>query len=131
VSERGWQREFEDPILLPDGTQLRTLREAIAYLAKTVPKAERDMPEVLAAAEMLTNAAERESAWLFFTRAHAPGHPPERDSYLQPRTQRPSLGQAEAKTRPLNIYVTVRQNYVIAGARLGCRFIRTTIRRLL
>ena len=65
MSERGWQREFEDPILLPDGTQLKTLREAIAYLAKAIPKAERDMPEVMTAAEMLTNAAERESAWVF------------------------------------------------------------------
>jgi hypothetical protein len=69
VSERGWQRAFDDPILLPDGTQLKTLREAIAYLAKTVPKAEQNNPKVLTAAEMLTNGAERESAWLFFARA--------------------------------------------------------------
>jgi hypothetical protein len=41
VSERGWQRKFEDPIPLPDGTRLNTLREAVAYLAKTVPKSER------------------------------------------------------------------------------------------
>jgi hypothetical protein len=66
VSERGWQREFDDPVPLPAGTQLRTLREAVEYLAKAIPKAERDMPEVLRAAEMLTNAAERESAWMFW-----------------------------------------------------------------
>jgi hypothetical protein len=66
---RGWQREFEDPMPLPDGTLLRTLREAVAYLAKTVPKAEFDMPAVTTAAAMLTNAAERESAWMFFARA--------------------------------------------------------------
>jgi hypothetical protein len=69
VSERGWQRRFDDPIPLPDGTQLKTLRDAILYLVKAIPTAERDMPEVLTAAEMLTNAAERESAWMFF--AHA------------------------------------------------------------
>jgi hypothetical protein len=63
-----WSREFDDPIPLPDGTQLRTLRQAISYLAKTVPKAERDMPDILTAAEMLTYAAERESAWMFFAR---------------------------------------------------------------
>jgi hypothetical protein len=52
---KGWQRRFDDPIPLPDGTgELTTLREAVAYLAKTVPKAERNMPEVLAAAEALT-----------------------------------------------------------------------------
>jgi hypothetical protein len=37
---------------------LRTLQQAVAYLGKTIPKAERDMPEVLTAAEMLTRAAE-------------------------------------------------------------------------
>jgi hypothetical protein len=59
VTERGWQREFEDPIDLPDGARLTTLREAFAYLAETVPKSERDLPAVTTAAEMLTHAAER------------------------------------------------------------------------
>jgi hypothetical protein len=54
--------------VLPDGTRLRTLRQAISHLAKTVLKAERDMTEVQTAAEMLTNVAERESAWMFFVR---------------------------------------------------------------
>jgi len=68
VEERGWQRKFDDPIELPDGTRLNTLREAVAYLAKTVPKSERDMPAVATAAEMLTYAAEREMAWVFLAR---------------------------------------------------------------
>ena len=55
----GWQRKFDDPIDLPDGTRLNTLREAVTYVAKTVPKSERDMPAVTTAAEMLTFAAER------------------------------------------------------------------------
>ena len=63
-----WQREFDEPIETPDGKQLRTLREAVAYLAKTVPKSERDMPAVTTAAEMLTNAAERGIAWMFLAR---------------------------------------------------------------
>ena len=50
VSERGWQRKFDDPIETPDGTRLSTSREAVAYLAKTVPKSERDMPAVTTAA---------------------------------------------------------------------------------
>jgi len=32
----GWQRKFDAPIETPDGTRLTTLREAVAYLAKTV-----------------------------------------------------------------------------------------------
>src|SRR6266403_5615712 len=59
MADKGWSRRFDDPIETPDGTQLRTLREAVAYLAKTVPKLERDMPAVATAAEMLTYAAER------------------------------------------------------------------------
>jgi len=38
MADKGWSRRFDDPIETPDGTQLRTLREAVAYLAKTVPK---------------------------------------------------------------------------------------------
>ena len=68
MEERGWQRKFDDPIELPDGTRLNTLREAVAYLAETVPKSERDMPAVTTAAEMLTYAAEREMAWVFLAR---------------------------------------------------------------
>jgi hypothetical protein len=66
--EKGWSRRFDDPIALPDGAELTTLREAIAYLARTVPKAEQAMPEVLAAAETQTHAAEREIAWMFLAR---------------------------------------------------------------
>lgn len=55
---RNWKRRFDDPIVLPDGTTLKTLSEAVAYLAETVPEAEHDMPQVLTAAEMLTKAAE-------------------------------------------------------------------------
>jgi hypothetical protein len=68
VSERGWQRKFDDPIQAPDGTQLNTLREAIAYLAKVIPKPEQNMPVVTTAAEMLTYAAERGMAWMILAR---------------------------------------------------------------
>lgn len=55
---KNWKRRFAEPIALPDGVTLKTLQEAVAYLAKTVPKKEHDMPAVLIAAEMLTAAAE-------------------------------------------------------------------------
>jgi hypothetical protein len=53
-----WASRFADPIVLPDGKKLASLREAIAHLVKTVPAAERRMPAVLTAAELLTVAAE-------------------------------------------------------------------------
>jgi hypothetical protein len=54
-----WSRRFDDPIELPDGRKLKTLAEAIAYLAETVPKAERKHPTVVIAADHLTRAAEQ------------------------------------------------------------------------
>jgi hypothetical protein len=68
VMLNGWLRKFDEPIETPDGKQLRTLREAVAYLAKTVPKSECDMPAVTTAAEMLTYAAERGICWMFLAR---------------------------------------------------------------
>ena len=55
--DKGWRRRFDDPIETLDGTRLSTLREAVSYFAKTVPKLERDMLAVTTAAEMLTYAA--------------------------------------------------------------------------
>jgi hypothetical protein len=40
-SDRGWNRPFEDPIPLPRGRQLVTLRDAAIYITK-LPKAEHD-----------------------------------------------------------------------------------------
>jgi hypothetical protein len=40
----GWLRKFDVLIEASDGTRLTTLREAVACLAKTVPKSEQDMP---------------------------------------------------------------------------------------
>jgi hypothetical protein len=69
MASEGWSKRFYDPIVLDDGTTLRTLQEAVAYLAKTMPKAEQNHPKVRAAAHMLTYAAERETGWMFFARA--------------------------------------------------------------
>jgi hypothetical protein len=41
---RGWDRAFDDPIPLPGGGELRTLRDAGNYIAK-LPKAEQHAPE--------------------------------------------------------------------------------------
>jgi hypothetical protein len=55
---KGWSRRFDEPIELPDGKKLRTLKDAIAWLAKEVPKSEHAMPKVQTAARMVTEAAE-------------------------------------------------------------------------
>jgi hypothetical protein len=50
MSERssGWGREFDEPIVLPDGRKLIVLRDAAGYIT-ALPKKEADAPEWQAA----------------------------------------------------------------------------------
>jgi hypothetical protein len=51
-AERGWKRQFEDPIALPDGRTLITLEDAGAYITK-LPEAVHTAAEWQAAMEAL------------------------------------------------------------------------------
>jgi hypothetical protein len=53
-----WQREFDEPIELPKGKPLATLRDAANYIIK-LPKAEHDAPEWQAAMAALILVAEK------------------------------------------------------------------------
>jgi hypothetical protein len=58
MSDKGWHRIFDDPIWLPDGRQLITLRHSATYIEK-LPKRERDSFAWRAAIEALMLVAER------------------------------------------------------------------------
>jgi hypothetical protein len=47
-----WSASFEDPIVLPDGRKLITLKDAADYITK-LPKNESDVPEWQTAIEVL------------------------------------------------------------------------------
>jgi len=51
-SPHGWKRLFDDPIPLPRGRQIVTLKDAAEYIQK-LPKAEQDLEEWQAAVEAL------------------------------------------------------------------------------
>ena len=51
-----WSASFEDPIVLPNGRQLFTLKDAADYITK-LPKKESDLPEWQTAIEVLCSAA--------------------------------------------------------------------------
>ena len=68
MARKGWLTRFDEPIVLDDGTTLSTLRDAIHYLAKTVPRAERYHEKVLTASDHLVRAAEQNYP-MFFARA--------------------------------------------------------------
>jgi hypothetical protein len=57
MSDKGWSRSFDDPIPLPAGSELRTLRDAGNYIAK-LPKREHDTFAWHAAIEALMLIAE-------------------------------------------------------------------------
>src|SRR5882672_10534909 len=52
LAANGWQRKFEDPISVPDGRKLITLRDAADYIT-SLPKKESDLPEWQTAIEVL------------------------------------------------------------------------------
>jgi hypothetical protein len=54
-----WDSRFAEPIEMPSGIRLASLRDAIVYLVNTVPSSERGTPVILTAAELITSAAER------------------------------------------------------------------------
>jgi hypothetical protein len=56
AAERGWQRRFEEPVQLPDGRTLVTVRDAATYIT-SLPKKESALPEWQAAIEALTMLA--------------------------------------------------------------------------
>jgi hypothetical protein len=64
VSKRGWQRKFEDPIELPDGRTLVTLRDAATFITG-LPKKESDLPEWQAAIEALMLVVRQDGPTMF------------------------------------------------------------------
>jgi hypothetical protein len=60
-----WSRRFDEPIVLPNGKKLVTLKDAIAWLAKEIPKSDHGMKQVQAAARCVTEAAENNGPMIF------------------------------------------------------------------
>ena len=60
----GWARPFDDPILLPGGRELLTLRDAAAYIMK-LPRGEQHLEEWQTATEALMTAAEDRGPTMF------------------------------------------------------------------
>jgi len=58
MAGKGWQRRFDDPILLPDGRTLKTLRDAGTYITG-LPAAEQKKTHWQTATRELLISAER------------------------------------------------------------------------
>jgi hypothetical protein len=112
----GWKRKFDEPIELPDGRKLRTLQEAIAWLAKEIPKSEHTTPKVQAAARMVTEAAENGGPIIFARMGVMQAinrHEVKRARHLEQAT---SLGEAKAQAGRIGpTQITLRVLYRRAG----------------
>ena len=64
VKPVSWDRPFAEPIELPSGRKLITLRDAALYITK-LPKADHDAPEWQAAMEALLLVAEHDGPTMF------------------------------------------------------------------
>ena len=62
-----WSARFEDPIPLPAGKPLITLKDAADYIER-MAKADQDAPHWQTAIETLINAAEIGGGWLYLAR---------------------------------------------------------------
>ncbi|MFK4725840.1 hypothetical protein ABIE89_006940 [Bradyrhizobium niftali] len=60
----GWSQAFDEPVPVPGGKQLVTLRDAALFVT-TLPKAEHDAPEWQAAMEALLLVAEHNGPTMF------------------------------------------------------------------
>lgn len=64
MTDRGWQRAFDDPIQLPDGPMLVTLHDAATYITG-LPEKEAALSEWQAAIEALMLVADRGGPTMF------------------------------------------------------------------
>jgi hypothetical protein len=64
TADRGWKREFDEPIPLPNGRSLVTLKDAGTYITK-LPKSDHATPEWQAAMESLILVAEQGGPTMF------------------------------------------------------------------
>jgi hypothetical protein len=116
ISGRGWKRHFEDPIPLPRGRQLVTLEDAARYIQK-LPKAEQQIEEWQTAVEVLILVAESNGGPTMMARIgvmRALNRNVER--VFNPRSQRASLGKAQAEARPVKSRDFLRQLFELAEA---------------
>lgn len=64
IATVGWDRQFDEPIPLPAGGALTTLREAAAYI-EALPPTEQQHPQVQAAVHVLLQAADHGGPMIF------------------------------------------------------------------
>jgi hypothetical protein len=94
-----WDRPFAEPIELPGGKKVITLRDAAHYITK-LPKAEHDADEWQAAMQALLLVVEHDGRTMFAHRYHEGVEPPRRPR-VRPIAERQASGTPEAGAGPV------------------------------
>jgi hypothetical protein len=98
-----WDQRFFDPIILPDGKKLITLRDAARYITG-LPKGEHDADEWQAAMEALLLVAQHDGPAMFarieMMRA-LNRHKPQRQRHHAGKSQPRSIGSSDDEKRSL------------------------------
>ena len=94
-----WDSRFPEPIELPCGARLASLREAIVHLVNTIPSSERGAPVILTAAELITSAAERGGPIEFARIATLRALNRHAERVLNPDVVKTCIGAAQAEAR--------------------------------
>ena len=99
VEAVSWDRPYSEPIELPKGKKLVTLRDAATYITK-LPKAEHDTQEWQAAMEEHLLVVERRADDVRPDRSDASAQPSCRTG-VQPVAEGPALGTAKVGAGPI------------------------------
>jgi hypothetical protein len=91
----GWACTFDEPVTLPDGRRIVTLRDAANHIT-SLPRAEAKLPEWQAAIEALILVADLNGPTMFARIGVMKGFEPRRGAPVQSSAQRSPLGQEEA-----------------------------------
>jgi hypothetical protein len=97
MAAMGWKRHFDQPIKLPGGGQLVTLKDAIAWLAKEIPQSEHLMKEVQAAAHCVTEAAENGGPLMFARMGMMQAINRDKPEEFDPKQKSPHWGKRKLK----------------------------------
>jgi hypothetical protein len=103
MTAKGWQREFEDPILLPSERKLITLREppTTSNTSPAYRKRKTDLTKSQVAVEALM-LVWRSGATMLADRGHE-GAEPSCRAGVQSRAQRHPLGETETQERSVTV----------------------------
>jgi hypothetical protein len=106
MTDKGWQRRFEDPVTLPNGRKLVTLLDAGNYIA-SLPRKEHESEPWQAAIEALLMAVEDRGPLLHARVGMLRALNRRVERAFNSESQRDALGPEKAKEGPMTVMIYV------------------------